>query len=55
LFLPDLYLALVRAIHGLDPLKDKFESNLSAAGMALGEQREQLFEEHVLCTRIKGT
>jgi len=50
----DLYLSLVRAIHGLDPLKDKFETHISAVGMALGEQREQLFEEHVLCTRMKA-
>jgi len=43
----------VKGIHGLDPMKDKFETNLSAAGMALGEEREALLQQHVVSVRIQ--
>ena len=38
--LKELYLNMTKAIHGLDPYKEVFESNLSAINVALGEERE---------------
>ena len=38
--LKELYLNMTKAIHGLDPYKEVFESNLSAMHVALGEERE---------------
>ena len=49
----DLYLPIVRAVHGIDPLTEKFETEMSAVGMALGEEREKVLAEHVDSIRIK--
>ena len=44
---------IARAVHGLDPFKAKFETKLSAAGLALGEERDSLFKRHVVSVKLK--
>ncbi len=56
--LKELYLNMTKAIHGLDPYKEVFESNLSAMHVALGEEREAVCPKkknthHLMSVRMK--